>query len=321
MRYAPGPYRELAKDLAEVRNIGGIGSDHNYGFFTSCQINLASPMEQDSAVGLEKDLGVAGLSHTDRGDHIHHLSAMLAFGSLRDLHPGHFGVSELGIAARLENYRLIYFSARRKHGATPARPEAPNGNVQDQDVRATCIWYPERAIVERSAANVIGFMGERSRLEVNYSCLRSPEILKGIQNYQTFARDNYAVMSGEGSARHLSRELLILILIVLQQASGNIRRAWIDDVQAFMKSFRFEVEDEDGSTRLVEGQPWDLAPGQTEAIDLQRAQIEAKLVSETIAVCRTFAGEVARWTDEDLRSHEMRAPNKRPFPAGKSKQT
>lgn len=313
---APDVLRSLMEDVAEVRNTGGIGSNFNKGYFSSCQINLASPSELHSDKGLEEDLGVAGQAYVDRGDHLHHLTAMFAFGDLEGFHPGHFVILDLGIAALLENYRVVYFSARRPHAATPARPGASGVSVENHNVRATCIWYPNRAILDRTAANVVALMNNRTRLEIDFRCLRDPEILRSIPNFQTTARDNYAVMSAESTATHIQREILCLATIILNQCRGNIKRAWIHDVQAFLQTFSFDVEDENGLTRTITGQPWLLAPGQSDAIDQLRADIEQKIASATSKMARTIASEAAKHSDDELLGNEQPGPKKRPYTGG-----
>ena len=133
------------------------------------------------------------------------------------------------------------------------------------------------------------------------NCIRDPSLLRPIPNRQKLARDNFAVMSAEATVRMVTRDIALLVSNVLSQCEGRIKEAWIDDIQAWMKMFRFRVEDEDGNVKEIQGSEWPDFPGITAENRAKLWKVDEELAEATEVVVRSISSQAKKRMQAELR--------------------
>lgn len=124
-------YRRVEEEAFDIMNAPPLGTSDNK-YWSGTQVNVSSPVLEESSESLSKDLGTAGGAHTDNRDCGGRYTSMTAGSEIRkEVDPGVFHILRLRVYGRLESGLTFIFSGQERHGGTA--PKAPISVGLDAD--------------------------------------------------------------------------------------------------------------------------------------------------------------------------------------------
>ncbi|KAJ3937632.1 MAG: hypothetical protein NXY57DRAFT_1034349 [Lentinula lateritia] len=284
-RLLPAEYKCL-ETACDLNNVPRIGTDDNV-LYQGVQLNLSDPVYDTGVINFIKALAFFGGKHFDKHDSPGGWTTMFSYPDMpigNGWEGGRFHLVELGLYAELDGLKSITFTGLRLHGGTP--PLAPAGTpIPPWAYRWVVVLYPQGAILDgKATVNVAatskGFpvqvipamldaMAPEPEIENNNGSMveeDEPEPLRMSARELNFLDDGKIVMTPQAEIDFLARSFFLHTLYNQKEISGGSLMKY----ETYRHGWSIKRDDD----IIYYAGPWDLAPGNSDALLRQTAQVQ-----------------------------------------------